>query len=98
MEATYTKLRDGNWGIRVAGRNVSLIPGSIVEVRKKSGDKKDEVVEKVLYKDVAQGVTLCSIQQSAHKSNGCSCESTCCKPRCQCDRSCNCRGGNIYDC
>lgn len=33
-----------------------------------------------------------------NNKRGCSCgDEDCCSP-CYCDRSCNCRGGNIYDC
>ena len=32
------------------------------------------------------------------KYSSCSCEDSCCVPFCNCDRSCNCKGGNIYDC
>lgn len=99
MTATYTKLRDGSWGIRV---DSPVAPGTTITVTKKSGETKTETVSHVLWS--GQGVTLCSIAQSRHghshrhNSNGCTCDCDQCSHGCKCDRNCNCRGGNIYDC
>jgi hypothetical protein len=43
--ATYTKLRDGTWGLRGAG----LTAGRAVTVRKKSGETRQETVGRVLW-------------------------------------------------
>lgn len=58
--ATYAKLRDGSWGIRVQGIVAS---GAVVDVRKKSGETKREIVAAVLW--TGQGVSLCSIAGSS---------------------------------
>jgi hypothetical protein len=65
MEATYTKLKDGSWGIRYAG-----IPrqGSTVTVRRKDGTTKQEKIAKVLWtgKDRdGETISLCSIAREA---------------------------------
>lgn len=64
--ATYTKLRDGSWGIRVAG---TATPGQSVTVTKKSGETKTEVVGKVMCSGedkFGKGTTsLCTVAVSA---------------------------------
>lgn len=57
MSATYTKLRDGSWGIRVTGQTVQ--PHDFVAVKTKAGAVKTECVKKVLWQ--GDGVTLCAI-------------------------------------
>ena len=32
------------------------------------------------------------------RRGSCDCDQPCCRPRCFCDSSCNCKGGQIYDC
>ena len=54
--ATYTKLHDGNWGVRVEG---SAKAGDRVTVSKKSGESKTETIARVLWS--GNGITLCSI-------------------------------------
>ena len=61
MQATYTKLRSGDWGIRVQG---TVKTGDIVNVAKKSGESKAETVAKVLW--TGNGVSLCAIRQSSY--------------------------------
>ena len=56
MMASYTKLKDGSWGIRVDG---TVAPGSVVTVTKKDGTRNTEKVAKVLW--TGNGVALCSI-------------------------------------
>lgn len=63
---TYTKLRDGSWGLRVnSGQTVKS--GQSVTVTKKSGETKAETVGKVLW--TGNGVTLATIAQSNSNSN-----------------------------
>lgn len=95
MTATYTKLKSGDWGIRVIG---AISPGSLVVVTKKDGRQKDEVVDKVLFRDSAQNVTLCSIKQRESKRGSCGCDCGECSRKCRCEPHCVCRGGNVYDC
>lgn len=52
---TYTKLRDGSWGLRGDG----LAAGAKVTVTKKSGESKVETVGKVLW--TGNGVSLATI-------------------------------------
>lgn len=54
--ATYTKLRDGSWGLRVEG---SAREGQRITVTKKSGETKTETITKVLWN--GNGISLCAI-------------------------------------
>lgn len=58
--ATYTKLRTGNWGIRVEGTAVTV--GTSVTVRKASGETKVERVVAIVWQ--GNGITLCAIGAS----------------------------------
>jgi len=62
--ATYTKLRSGDWGIRVQG---SVEAGAVLTVTKKSGEAKAETVAKVVWS--GNGITLCAIGQSARPTS-----------------------------
>jgi len=59
--ATYTKLRDGSWGIKTTAATVR--PGAQFVVRKQSGETKTETVGKVVWS--GDGVTICSIASSS---------------------------------
>ncbi len=56
--ATYSKLRNGSWGVRVEG---SVSPGQSVTVTTKAGKTKTETVGKVIWQ--GSGVSLCSIEE-----------------------------------
>lgn len=56
MQATYTKLKSGDWGIRVLG---VVAEGSSITVTKKSGETRTEVIRKVLW--FGNGISLCAI-------------------------------------
>lgn len=58
--ATYVKLQDGNWGIRVKGG--APAPGAQIRVMKKMGTVKVETVDRVVWR--GDGVALCSIRRS----------------------------------
>jgi hypothetical protein len=60
MANTYTKLRDGSWGVRIHG---SASAGQTVNVTKKSGEVKAETICRVIW--TGNGVTLASIQPTA---------------------------------
>lgn len=45
----------------------------------------------------ADKLTAAPAQTTTRQRVG-SCGCPCCVPRCHCDYTCNCRGGNIYDC
>lgn len=54
MEAIYTKLKNsGDWGIRIQQMTVTELSeikvGSVVTVVKKSGEKKSETIEKMIW-------------------------------------------------
>lgn len=60
MDATYTKLKSGDWGLRVAGKPA---PGDTVSVNKKSGGSDERIVARVLWTGDQDGktVSLCTI-------------------------------------
>jgi hypothetical protein len=62
--ATYTKLRSGDWGIRVAG---TVSTGEKITVRKRDGSTKEERIAKVVWS--GNGVSLCTIG-AARQSSG----------------------------
>lgn len=83
MQATYTKLRNGDWGIRIQG---AARVGDEVTVTKKSGETRIETVRSVVWS--GEGVTLATIAQressrrsgysnrySNHPRTGCACGS-----------------------
>lgn len=59
MSATYTKLKNGEWGIRIEG---SVSVGQFVPVKKKDGTINGETVAAVLWS--SGGVSVCSIATS----------------------------------
>ncbi len=63
MATTYTKLRDGSWGVRSTEK---LASGQKVVVAKKSGETKTETVGKVLWS--GDGITLASIATNSEPS------------------------------
>jgi hypothetical protein len=60
MQATYTKLKSGDWGLRVTEGNPKS--GEYVQAIKKSGEKKHEQIGKILWS--GNGVSLCTIRRS----------------------------------
>lgn len=105
--ASYTKLRDGTWGIR--GPLPAPATGQVVSVQTKAGAVKSETVGRVLWTGTdyqGQPAYLATIgarpsrgTAKARSGYGCDCEDChgrC--PNCRCDALCVCRGGNIYGC
>jgi hypothetical protein len=80
MSATYTKLKSGEWGVRVEG---AVKEGQSVTVRKKNGETKTETVKKVVWS--GGGISLCAVtggsgssytpRASRGRRTGCSCGS-----------------------
>ena len=73
-EATYTKLRSGDWGIRI---NLAVYPepetGSLLNVAKRSGETKQERVSRVLWTGDGyngQPVALATIERTARSRTG----------------------------
>jgi hypothetical protein len=56
VNATYTKLRDGSWGIRVTG---TAKAGDVVTVTKRSGEAVNATVGRVVW--TGNGVSLCEV-------------------------------------
>lgn len=66
MSASYTKLRDGSWGVRV---QASQPPSGSINVTTKAGKVKSETVHKVLWS--ADGIHLCSVKMAKKTSPEC---------------------------
>lgn len=63
MKATYSKLQDGSWGIRIVGDGAPGVKvGQTVTVHKRNGDSSTETIDRVLW--TSANVALCSIQSS----------------------------------
>lgn len=60
MATTYTKLRSGEWGVKVNG---AAKVGDRVTVTKKDGGTKVETIAQVVFS--GNGVTLCAIRRDA---------------------------------
>lgn len=65
MAATFQKLKDGTWGLRVAGR---ASPGEVVLVTKRDGTSQRKTVGIVVWS--GDGVTLCTIASGVSSSGG----------------------------
>lgn len=61
--ANYTRLNSGSWGLRVKG---VVHEGDRLSVGMKGGRCKNEVVERVIWRDGE--ISLCSIQQKVSAS------------------------------
>jgi hypothetical protein len=57
MSATYTKLKSGDWGVRIEGSAPAV--GSTVVVGKKDGTTKTETIAKVVWS--GNGIALCAV-------------------------------------
>lgn len=58
--ATWTKLRSGEWGVKVQG---SARKGQSITVQKKSGETSTVTVEKVVWS--GNGVSICAVARKA---------------------------------
>lgn len=65
QEATFAKLRDGSWGVRVPGTDVEA--GDSVTVTRKDGRKVPVVIEAIEYR--GQGYTLARVPQRRFASD-----------------------------
>jgi hypothetical protein len=62
MQATYTKLRSGAWGVKVTTKQpVSIGKGDIVHVLRRNGEVRTETIDKVVWND--RTTYLCQIKQ-----------------------------------
>lgn len=69
MAASYTKLKSGGWGVRVEGQ---VKEGDTVTVTKKSGEKKQETVSRVLWR--GDGVAICEVGEARRQPVCCACK------------------------
>ena len=88
MSTTYTKLRDGSWGVRGTG----LVAGARTSVIKRDGSSKTETVGRVLWTG-PDGVSIATVEQQAKDSGAASTRSRSSRSGGRC-RSC---GGPIVD-
>lgn len=63
--ATYTKLKSGDWGIRIEG---DAVPGQGITVSKKDGTTKREIVQSVIWR--GNGIALATIAKSGGSGTG----------------------------
>ncbi|WP_233842237.1 hypothetical protein [Dyella sp. 2HG41-7] len=76
MQGTYTKLKDGSWGVWINQAATDIQPGDVVFVLPKNGGVKHEIVRHVLWS--GEDRTLCAIETGNRKRlmtvlrNGCS--------------------------
>lgn len=87
--ATYAKLKDGSWGVKVEG---AAIVGQSIIVTKKSGETKSEKVSRILWTDGK--TTLCAITQSANGHSSGSRPGKCS----ECGTPCNPKYRYCYSC
>lgn len=64
MNATYTKLNSGDWGVKIVGEKPA--EGSAITVKKKSGESKIETIGKVIWS--GSGAHLCTITKAGAAS------------------------------
>ncbi len=70
MTATYTKLKSGDWGIRIAcakGGESTVSAGQRLTVKKKDGSEKAETIDRVLW--TGDGIVLAAIKPQSNGSN-----------------------------
>lgn len=65
MAISYTKLKNGNWGIR---STESIREGQSVTVTKKDGSTKSETVDKIIWNN--NGVWLASLRRAPQPAQG----------------------------
>lgn len=66
MKASYTKLKSGDWGVRVVGEKPDV--GATITVTKKDGATKTETVEKVVWSDPDGRTHLLAVRPSGTTS------------------------------
>ena len=97
---SYTKLKDGTWGIRGAG----LVEGTTVQVTKKSGETKSATVGQIIWtgadKKTGAVISLARIAQSGSgRSSRTSSYGDYCGYQCPVSRkTCNAANGPCHDC
>ena len=59
-ETNFTKLKTGDWGVRVASPSAPA-PGDTIQVAKKDGSESTVTIGEVLWSKEEEGVHICSI-------------------------------------
>lgn len=95
MDASYTKLKDGSWGVRLTSTRPVPYPGMPVTVVTKAGTRKRETLSQILTSN--KGITTATLRPHGATSVRCSCQQ-CCAVTCHCYESCACRGGVMVTC
>lgn len=85
MNATYTKLKDGNWGLRIQGVTDNLHVNAVT-VTKKSGEVKTEHVDRIVWR--GNGIMLATIAREPRRMSRLDRE----------DQECELCGKNKYTC
>lgn len=66
MQATYTKLRTGAWGVKLTGVVGSTVPANVT-VTKRDGTAKAERIAEVLWR--GDGAMICTIAAGAARAS-----------------------------
>ena len=66
VEATFCKLQNGNWGVRVVGDVVSVVEGMTLDVTKRSGEVKTVTIARIEARTTIRGRehVTCSIVET----------------------------------
>lgn len=67
IHGSFTKLRSGQWGVRIGVDGKHLTRDTPIMVRRKSGELSCEIVDRVIWTDGS--VSICSIQASDRRRN-----------------------------
>jgi hypothetical protein len=62
--ASYTKLKSGEWGVRIVG---TASAGQTITVTKKDGTSKQETITKIVWS--GNGITLAAVAQRAPQAS-----------------------------
>ena len=97
--ATFTKLRNGSWGIRIDGKPE---PGAQITVKKKSGETEAKVIDRVIWtgpdRKTGQPVSICSVKEATKASVWSSDQDYCYHACPVTERQCNPKNGPCHDC
>lgn len=64
--ATYTKMKSGEWGLRIQAKTrLHFSEGSVALVTKKDGSTKEELIGRVVWKDEEKMVYLATIKPAS---------------------------------
>lgn len=67
IHGSFTRLRSGQWGIRIAVDGKHLPSGQPIMIMRKSGEVSCEIVDRVVWTDGS--VSICSIRPSSRRND-----------------------------